>query len=111
HGLYRAGVVERQEDAGAGATWVVRVTDADRRPAVGARVSAGAWMPQGGVRMEPRPVVTELGGGRYRVRGLRFSRAGGWRVRLRVSADGLTDTVDFNLIVPAGAVRGGRGRG
>lgn len=113
-GVYTAGVVERETAAGAGETWRVKVTDSAGRPVRGATLHAHPWMPDGGVRMDPRVVRgVEVGGGMYRIRGLRFARAGWWTVPVRITAGDRSDTVVFNLIVPptaAGADQPGRVR-
>ncbi|HET7231988.1 MAG TPA: FixH family protein [Longimicrobium sp.] len=105
HGVYTAGVVERRMDPGAAETWMVRVTDAAGRPVNGAELRVRAWMPDGGVRMDANAVTSErMGGGLYRIGGMRFSRAGWWTVPVRVTVGGRTDRVVFNLIVPPAAV-------
>jgi hypothetical protein len=107
HGAYRAGVVERRADA-RGETWIVRLTRADGSPVEDAGLRATPWMPDAGVRMEPRVITgTALGGGLYRIDGLRFAQAGWWTVPVRIGEGGRADRVVFNLIVPADAVRGG----
>lgn len=113
HGAYRAGVVERTPGGGDGERWIVRITRADGSPVEGAAVRVTPWMPNAGARMEPRVLTgAALGGGLYRVDGLRFTRAGWWTVPVRIGEGGRSDRVVFNLIVPADALRrAGRGGG
>jgi hypothetical protein len=112
HGVYTAAVAERRTVPGAGETWLVSVTDAAGRPVSDASLRVRAWMPDAGVRMDANAIAGErVGGGLYRVSGMRFSRAGWWTVPVRVTAGGRADTVVFNLIVPSAAVRAdARGR-
>ena len=48
----------------------------------------------------PRPAgAAELGGGAYRVEGMKFQMPGWWSVTLEIQANGEQDTVTFNLMV------------
>lgn len=110
-GLYRAGVVHRAGALRPGATqsWTVRITDAAGAPVRGARVRAGAWMPRAGGRGDALPLAaTELGGGHYRIDGLRLSAGGWWNVPVRISANGRTDSLAFNLVLPDARDGGGQ---
>lgn len=105
-GAFRAAVVRRDGPArpGAAQSWTLRVTDAEGAPLPGARITASAWMPEAGGReaMEAR-TAEALGGGRYRIDGLRLSAPGWWNVPVRITAGGRTDSLAFNLVLPAGA--------
>jgi hypothetical protein len=57
-------------------------------------------MLQHGHGLPTQPRVTEnLGGGRYLVEGMKFKMGGWWVVDVRITADGVTDTVRFNLLL------------
>jgi hypothetical protein len=110
-GLYRAGVVHRAGALrpGSAQSWTVRITDAAGAPVLGARLQASAWMPAAGKRSDALPLsAAELGGGRYRIDGLRLSAGGWWNVPVRISANGRTDSLAFNLVLPDARRGGGR---
>lgn len=77
---------------------VTLVTDRGR-PITGARLALEATMPDVDSVRARRPVVAgEIGGGRYRVEGLRFDHAGWWNVRLEFRTATASDSLAFNLI-------------
>ena len=79
-------------------TWTVAVTLPDGQPLEHADLSIDGGMPQHGHGLPTEPQVTEdLGGGRYRVEGLKFNMPGWWTIRLSVSAAAGTDSATFNL--------------
>ena len=101
-GLYRASVVpspspiERTRPL----AWTVVVRTAAGAPVEGASLALESWMPDDKSAVPPRPRATAaLGGGRYRVEGLRFDRAGWWNVKLQISAAAGTDSLAFNLVL------------
>jgi YtkA-like len=108
-GHFRAGVVHRTRSApGTPESWTVRVTDAAGAPVQGARIGASAWMPAADARpAAPGWTAAELGGGRYRIDGLRFPREGWWNVPFRITAGAWTDSLAFNLVLTGSATRGG----
>ncbi len=80
--------------------WVLRVTTAAGNPVVGATIEVNGGMPAHDHGLPTRPRVTEeLGGGDYRLEGLRFHMAGEWEITLRISADGESDTVVIALLL------------
>ncbi len=80
--------------------WVLRVTTAAGNPVVGATIDVNGGMPAHDHGLPTRPRVTEeLGGGDYRLEGLRFHMAGEWEITLRISADGESDTVVIALLL------------
>jgi hypothetical protein len=78
--------------------WVVHIETAAGRPLVGATIEVSGGMPMHNHGLPTRPRVTaELGGGDYRVDGMRFHMTGQWEITLRISADGKSDTVVIAL--------------
>lgn len=79
-------------------TWTIAVTLPDGRPLENAELSIDGGMPQHGHGLPTEPQVTQdLGGGRYRVEGLKFNMPGWWTIKLSVSAAAGTDSATFNL--------------
>jgi hypothetical protein len=78
--------------------WLIHIENAAGEAVVGATIEASGGMPAHNHGLPTRPRVTaELGGGDYRLDGMRFHMAGQWQVTLRISADGNTDTVVIAL--------------
>lgn len=81
-------------------TWTIHVETADGSPVEGAQILVDGGMPQHGHGLPTNPQVTEdLGGGDYRVEGMKFQMLGWWEVRFNITADGNSDSVTFNLIL------------
>jgi hypothetical protein len=79
-------------------TWTVLVTTPDGKPLEHADLSIDGGMPQHGHGLPTEPQVTgELGGGRYRLEGMKFNMPGWWTVTLTVSGGAGTDSATFNL--------------
>lgn len=105
-GLYRAEVIDHAGswEPGGRHSWIVRVDHADGTPVSGATIRPGAWMPATGEHPSVQPSAsTDLGGGRYRIEGLRFPEAGWWSVPLQITSGTGVDSLAFNLVVPEGA--------
>jgi hypothetical protein len=81
-------------------SWTVHVTDAAGRPVDGAELTVVGGMPEHTHGLPTVPQVTALGGGDYRIDGLKFHMPGRWSVIVRIarSADE-TDSVRFDLDV------------
>lgn len=80
--------------------WTLHLTAADGRPLEGAQISVDGRMPAHGHGLPTQPQVTaDLGGGDYRVEGLRFQMNGEWQVDFTIQAGGLSDiaSVTFTL--------------
>jgi hypothetical protein len=103
-GLFQAAVVDVVGDShgGAGSAWTVSVTDSRGAPVGDARIDVILWMPEGGDR---DGIVlrggSHRGDGEYVVGGMAFPRGGWWNVALRISAGIGTDSLAFNLVLPA----------
>ncbi len=100
HGLY-IGTLEPATSpvpVGTIQSWTVAVTTPDGKPVEHAALSIDGGMPQHGHGLPTEPQVTEeLGGGRYRVEGMKFNMPGWWTITLEVSATAGTDSATFNL--------------
>ena len=81
--------------------WVLHVETPDGVAVDNAAVTITGGMPQHNHGFPTEPAVTEsMGNGDYRVEGVRFSMAGWWTMEFEVSADGISDTVVFNVVLP-----------
>jgi len=79
-------------------SWTVEVQTADGEPVPGAAISLVGDMPQHGHGFPTEPEVTEdLGGGKYRVEGMKFSMPGWWVVTFHVAAGDRRESASFNL--------------
>lgn len=78
--------------------WRLHVETADGEAVSGATITVSGGMPahDHGLPTVPR-VTAELGGGDYRLDGMRFHMAGGWEITLRISVAEQTDTVVIAL--------------
>jgi hypothetical protein len=80
--------------------WTLHVDNNAGEPVDDATIQVTASMPDHGHGMPTDPVVTEaLGGGDYRVEGLKYSMPGWWTLTLEITAQGQTDQVTFNLVL------------
>lgn len=78
--------------------WLIDVKDAQGKPVTGAAIDFDAQMPAHGHGLPTAPRVTaEPQPGRYALKGVRFSMGGLWRLRVNVTVDQKTDTVDLDL--------------
>jgi len=74
--------------------WVLHIEDADGNPVTGAHIEASGGMPVHDHGLPTYPRVTEdLGGGNYRLDGMRFHMTGAWEITITIVDDGKTDTV------------------
>jgi hypothetical protein len=82
-------------------TWTLTVESADGTSIDNAAVAVvGGGMPDHGHGLPTRPeVTTNLGGGNYRVEGVRFQMGGWWEITFQIDANGITDSVTFNLVL------------
>jgi hypothetical protein len=80
--------------------WRLHLENAAGEALPGASIEVTGGMPvhDHGLPTQPR-VTTELGGGDYRLDGLRFHMAGPWEITLNITAGGVTDTVVIALIL------------
>ena len=80
--------------------WEISVATAAGEPVTGAQIGFDGGMPQHGHGFPTQPRVTEeLGNGRYRLDGVKFSMTGWWEMKLRIQAGAANDRVTFNTVV------------
>jgi len=80
--------------------WVVEITTPDGAPVKDAVIVIDGGMPQHGHGLPTSPQMTEtLGEGRYKIDGVRFNMRGWWEFKLAITADGISDTITFNLVM------------
>ena len=79
-------------------SWELTIKDADGKPVNDAKVTVVGDMPQHGHGLPTQPEVTPMGaGGLYRVEGMKFQMPGWWVVTFGIMANGVEDSVSFNL--------------
>jgi hypothetical protein len=104
-GLYRISFSADQEPIPISKlhTWTVHVAAAEGEAAgeavAGAAVSVEGGMPEHNHGLPTKPQVTPLGGGDYRVEGMKFQMPGWWTVTVTVEAGGQVDRATFNLLL------------
>ncbi len=80
--------------------WVLTLKSANGTAVESARISVGGGMPDHNHGLPTSPSVTDaLGGGRYRIDGVRFNMAGRWELRFSIDAAPGTDEVTFNIVL------------
>jgi len=81
-------------------SWELKITDGDGNPVDGAKVTVVGDMPEHGHGLPTQPEVFSMGvGGLYRIDGMKFQMPGWWVVTISIMADGVHDSVSFNLNV------------
>jgi hypothetical protein len=81
-------------------SWVLHVETADGHPVEDGQIAVDGDMPQHGHGLPTRPQVTEnLGGGDYRLDGMKFHMPGWWIVEFDITAGGKSDHITFNLLL------------
>jgi hypothetical protein len=81
-------------------TWKLSVETADGLPAKNAEITVNGDMPEHGHGLPTQPeVVKGAEDGSYIVQGLKFSMPGWWVITYRIKAQGMDDSVSFNLVV------------
>lgn len=82
--------------------WTVHVETAAGEPLEGATLKVSGAMPahRHGLPTEPK-VTADLGGGDYRVEGMKFQMRGDWEIYVDVAApDGQSDSATIPLVLP-----------
>ena len=80
--------------------WEIDVKTAAGQPVTGARIGFGGGMPQHAHGYPTKPRVTaELGNGRYRLDGVKFSMTGWWEMKLDIQAKERSDKITFNTVI------------
>jgi len=81
-------------------SWELTVKDAEGQPVNNAKITVVGDMPEHGHGLPTQPEVTGIGvEGLYRIDGMKFQMPGWWIVTISVMADGVHDSVSFNLNV------------
>jgi hypothetical protein len=97
-GLFRVSYTAEEIQINQMHEWTIHVETADGEPVENAQITVDGGMPEHGHGLPTVPQVTDyLGDGDYRVEGVRFQMQGWWIVTFHIDADGVTDTVTFNL--------------
>jgi len=79
-------------------SWELTIKDAAGQAVNDAEVTVVGDMPEHGHGLPTQPEITKIGaGGLYRVDGIKFTMPGWWVVTISVMADGVHDSVSFNL--------------
>jgi cytochrome c peroxidase len=103
-GLFRAEVVAVSGPLAVGrrADWRVRVQAADGSAMVGAAVWAAVGHVEDDGPLRPVRVASSVRGGEFVLRRVRPDRAGWWNVKLEIRSTLGTDSLAFNVVIPAG---------
>ncbi|MDB5917470.1 MAG: Auxin-binding protein [Massilia sp.] len=87
-------------------SWEIRLTSAAGVPVTDARIGFDGGMPQHGHGFPTSPRVTgELGDGRYRLDGMKFSMSGWWEMKLTIDSAIGVDKATINTVIAAPAAR------
>lgn len=80
--------------------WIVAITTPEGTPVEGAAILVDGGMPQHGHGLPTSPQMTEaFGKGRYKIEGVRFNMRGWWELKLAITAEGVSDSITFNLVM------------
>jgi len=80
--------------------WIVTVKTPDGKPVDGAKIKVGGGMPAHNHGLPTDPEMTaELGDGRYRIDGVKFSMSGRWELRFAIEAAPGSDSATFYLVI------------
>ena len=80
--------------------WVVTVKTPNGDPVEDASFAVVGGMPDHNHGLPTSPEVTEnLGGGRYRLDGVKFSMTGRWELGFDITSGELRDSVTFNMVL------------
>lgn len=80
--------------------WTLHVEKADGTPVDDATIAVDGDMPAHGHGLPTSPRVTQsLGNGDYLLEGVKFQMPGEWIMDITITANGQTDTVQFNMLL------------
>lgn len=99
-GLYTAALDTGKQPITVGMmmTFILTLKDAHGKPVEHAVIAVDGGMPQHGHGLPTRPrVTTALGGGRYRIDGVKFNMPGWWTFTVQADARSGSDKTTFNL--------------
>ena len=81
-------------------SWVITVTDTRKAPVEDAKFVIDGGMPQHHHGLPTSPAVTAaLGGGKYRLEGMKFNMSGWWELRLTIDGAPGSDKATFNIVL------------
>jgi len=82
-------------------SWMIHVETADGEAVDNAEIAASGGMPEHNHGFPTAPKVNlNQDGGNYQLEGVKFSMPGWWEMRFNITANGQTDTVVFNVLLP-----------
>jgi hypothetical protein len=102
NGVYRASIIGSPNlmELGRPVALTVEIRTVADAPVEGALLELESRMPDDeSVSVARSPAIQEIGGGLYRVEGLRFHSRGWWNLKLQISTRGMTDSLAFNLVL------------
>lgn len=81
-------------------SWLVTLKTRKGAPVEDAKIIVGGGMPEHAHGLPTSPEATAyLGGGRYRIEGVKFSMSGWWQLKLGISSPVGADQATFNLVM------------
>ena len=81
-------------------SWTLELHYADGKPVRGAKITVDGGMPEHNHGLPTAPTVsTDLGDGRYRIEGVKFSMPGRWVLRFEITTAEGTDQAAFNILL------------
>jgi len=80
--------------------WVLELRDTRGADVLGAAIAIAGGMPGHGHGLPTQPRVTEeIGGGRYRIEGVKLNMVGAWVIEVFVETPALRDRLRFDLAI------------
>lgn len=81
-------------------SWVLTVKAADGSPVEDAQIDVDGGMPEHNHGLPTAPEMTQqLGEGRYRIEGVKFSMGGWWELHFDITSPAGADKVTFNFVL------------
>lgn len=81
-------------------SFILTVKTPSGQPVEGAAISIDGGMPKHGHGLPTKPSMTaDLGQGRYRIEGFKFTMSGWWQLRFTIKAATGEDEADFNIVL------------
>ena len=79
-------------------SWLLTLKNAAGQPVEDAKITIDGGMPEHGHGLPTSPAVSaNLGGGKYRVDGMKFTMSGWWELRFAITAAAGSDNAVFNV--------------
>lgn len=98
--LYKVAIAPEKEPFVRNAvhSWIITIADEDGKSVDGAEIIVDGGMPKHGHGLPTSPQKTaDLGGGKYRIEGVRFHMLGWWEFSFAINAAPGEDKIVFNL--------------